>query len=71
MRFGPLELFIILMIVVMLFGRGRLTQIGSELGKTVNNFRKEVKSPDADDSKPDDPTTTDPAEHSQNGHKPV
>ncbi|MGV2435842.1 MAG UNVERIFIED_CONTAM: twin-arginine translocase TatA/TatE family subunit [Anaerolineae bacterium] len=33
MSFGPLELFIVLLIVVVLFGAGRISGIGRELRK--------------------------------------
>ena len=39
---GPLELVIILVIVVLLFGAGRIGKIGSELGKGIRNFREAV-----------------------------
>jgi sec-independent protein translocase protein TatA len=38
-RFGPTELIIILGIVVLLFGVGRISQIGAELGKGIRSFR--------------------------------
>ena len=41
---GVGELSIILCIVVVLFGAGRLAGIGSGLGKGIRNFRKEVGS---------------------------
>lgn len=37
---GPTELLIILVIVVLLFGVGRVSKIGGELGSAVANFRK-------------------------------
>jgi sec-independent protein translocase protein TatA len=37
---GPTELLIILVIVVLLFGVGRVSKIGGELGQAVANFRK-------------------------------
>ena len=40
MNFGPTELLIILVIVVLLFGIGRVSKIGGELGSAVANFRK-------------------------------
>ncbi|MCP4752996.1 MAG: twin-arginine translocase TatA/TatE family subunit [Proteobacteria bacterium] len=39
---GVGELSIILCIVVVLFGAGRLAGIGSGLGKGIKNFRKEM-----------------------------
>ncbi len=45
---GPTELIIILMIVIAIFGVGRLAGIGSALGTSVRDFRKSVR----DDDKP-------------------
>ena len=36
---GTTELIIILVIVVLLFGVGRLTRIGGELGRGIREFR--------------------------------
>lgn len=38
--FGGAELLIILAIVILLFGVGRVSRIGGELGSAVANFRK-------------------------------
>lgn len=40
LRLGPTELLIILAIVLLLFGVGRVSKIGGELGSAVANFRK-------------------------------
>jgi len=37
---GPPELLIILVIVLLLFGVGRVSKIGGEMGSAVANFRK-------------------------------
>lgn len=39
-RIGPMELIIILVIVMIIFGVGRLTDIGGALGKSIREFRK-------------------------------
>ena len=39
-RVGPTELIIILVIVLIIFGVGRLTEIGGALGKSIREFRK-------------------------------
>ena len=44
-RFGPTELLIILGIVVLLFGVGRISQIGAELGKGIHSFREGLSGP--------------------------
>jgi sec-independent protein translocase protein TatA len=43
---GPLELVIILVIVVLLFGVGRIGKIAGELGTGVRSFRDGLKSPE-------------------------
>lgn len=40
---GTPELIILLVILVLLFGVGRISKIASELGKGVNNFRNGLK----------------------------
>ncbi len=37
---GGVELLVILAIVILLFGVGRVSRIGGELGSAVANFRK-------------------------------
>lgn len=54
MDIGPSELIIILLIVVVLFGVGRLGKIGGELGSAIREFRKGLSGEDQPDkdSKP-------------------
>ena len=40
---GIPELLIILAILVLIFGAGRLPQIGEGLGKGIRNFKKSIK----------------------------
>jgi sec-independent protein translocase protein TatA len=40
---GLPELLILLVIVVLLFGAGRLPQIGSGIGEGIRNFKKAMK----------------------------
>lgn len=37
---GPTELIIILVIVLVLFGAGRVSRVGGELGSAIREFRK-------------------------------
>ena len=37
---GPTELLIILLIIVLLFGAGRISKIAGELGQGIREFRK-------------------------------
>lgn len=40
---GAPELIIVLIIVILIFGVGRITKIGGELGKGISAFRKGIK----------------------------
>jgi sec-independent protein translocase protein TatA len=44
---GPWELVIILAIVLVVFGAGKLPTIGNSLGQAIRNFKKGVKGEDA------------------------
>lgn len=37
---GPMELVLILIIVLVIFGAGKLPQIGDALGKSIKNFKR-------------------------------
>jgi sec-independent protein translocase protein TatA len=41
MRFGPLEIGLILVLVLIVFGVGKLPQIGGAVGKSIREFRRE------------------------------
>lgn len=47
-RLGVPELIIILVIVVLIFGVGRVTKIGGEIGSAIKAFRKGVKDEDSE-----------------------
>jgi len=38
--FGVPELLVVLVIVLVVFGAGKLPEIGSALGKSISNFKK-------------------------------
>ena len=40
---GPQELFLILLIVIVLFGASRLPQLGRGLGEGISNFKRGLK----------------------------
>ena len=40
MRFGPWEIGLILVIVLIIFGVGKLPEVGSAIGKGIREFRK-------------------------------
>ncbi len=50
--FGMPELIVILVIVLVVFGAGRLPEIGSALGKSIRNFKKASDGKDEIDIKP-------------------
>ena len=39
-RIGPTELIIILVVVMIIFGVGRLPEVGGALGKAIREFRQ-------------------------------
>jgi sec-independent protein translocase protein TatA len=41
--FGIWELLLILLIVVVIFGAGKLPQLGDALGKSIRNFKRSFK----------------------------
>jgi sec-independent protein translocase protein TatA len=47
MNFGPTELIIILVIVLVLFGANRVSNLGGELGSAVKNFRRGLRDDEA------------------------
>lgn len=49
MGLGIGELALILVIVLIIFGAGKLPDIGEGLGRGIQSFRKAVKAPDAID----------------------
>ncbi len=52
-RLGPTELIIILLVVLVLFGPGRLGNLGKDLGKSIREFREGLKG--EDEKKPAQP----------------
>jgi sec-independent protein translocase protein TatA len=66
---GPMELVIILLVLVMLFGATRLADIGGSLGKGIKEFRKEVAADD-DEIKPAEDASSAAPSASANGGGP-
>jgi sec-independent protein translocase protein TatA len=52
-RMGPVELIIILVIVMLIFGVGKLPQIGGSMGKAIKEFRKAQDAVSADVLEPE------------------
>ena len=52
---GPMELLIILGIALLLFGGSRLAGLGKGVGRSIREFKEEVKSADQDKDKSSEP----------------
>ena len=48
-RIGPFEAVIILVIIVIIFGVGRLTGVGAGLGKSIREFRQTLSGKGGDE----------------------
>ena len=46
------ELMVILVIFIVVFGTGKLGDVGGDLGRAIKNFRKAMNEPDAIDVTP-------------------
>jgi sec-independent protein translocase protein TatA len=51
---GPLEIAIVLIIALIVFGPKRLPELGSSLGRGIREFKETVTGDRADDDEPDD-----------------
>lgn len=51
MNLGPTELIIILVIVIIIFGVGRLPEVGGAIGKSIKEFRQASTSPNDEEKK--------------------
>ena len=43
MSIGPLQLLIVLLIILLIFGTKKLRNMGGDLGSAIKNFKKSVK----------------------------
>jgi sec-independent protein translocase protein TatA len=62
---GAPELLIILVIVLLIFGAGKLPQIGNALGRSIREFRETSEGKDA--ATTTTPTDTTPSEQKKSG----
>ncbi len=66
MSFGPVEAIVIVVVVLVVFGAGRLAGVGGALGKGLREFREEAKKPtddeDADGKSVDNSSSDDSSE---------
>ena len=56
---GPTELLLILVIVLVIFGAGKLADVGGSLGKGIREFRKAVREEDETPAETDKPAAQD------------
>lgn len=47
---GPTELLLLLVIVVVLFGAGRIARVGGEMGEAVSSFRRGLRKGEEEDA---------------------
>jgi len=52
-KLGVPELIIILAIIVLLFGVGKISKIGGEVGSAIRSFRKGLKGDEKEEKKDD------------------
>ena len=50
MRLGTTEIILIVVLALVLFGGGKLAGVGKALGKSIKDFKHEVKDEDGDKS---------------------
>ena len=50
MRLGTTEIILIIVLALVLFGGGKLAGVGKALGKSIKDFKNEVKQDDTDTS---------------------
>jgi sec-independent protein translocase protein TatA len=56
--FQPLHLIVVLAVVLVVFGPGRLPELGESLGRSIRGFKKALEEGDSaqgDESKSDEP----------------
>ena len=63
--FGWMELLLILIIVLIIFGAGKIPQLGEGLGKAIKGFKKSVHEADAIDVTPPPGEATEPPQLAQ------
>ena len=58
MRLGTMEILLILVLALVIFGGGKIAGVGKALGQSIREFKNEVKS----DDKPEEKAETKEAE---------
>jgi sec-independent protein translocase protein TatA len=60
--FGTTEILIVLVIVVLIFGVGKIADVGPALGKAISGFRSAVKEDEKEEKKEEEEEETKPEE---------
>ena len=47
MSIGPLQLLIVLLIIVLIFGTKKIRNMGGDIGSAIKNFKRSMKDEDA------------------------
>ncbi len=69
--FSPITIIVILIVVFLIFGAGRLPEIGSGLGKALKNFKNSVSGKDEIDVTPEDDDSKIGAAHAKPKRKQI
>ncbi len=62
MSFGPVEAIVIVVVVLVVFGAGRLAGVGKALGTGLREFREEAKVPGEEGDESEDSASEEKAE---------
>ncbi len=54
-RIGPWEIALVVIIILIVFGVGRLPQVGGAIGKGIRNFRKGQRGEDIEEDEEEEP----------------
>jgi sec-independent protein translocase protein TatA len=66
---GPLEIIVVLIIALVVFGPKRLPELGRSLGKGIREFRGSLGGEHDDDDEPASPQEIEAAKREPVGHK--
>lgn len=59
MNVGPMQILVIALVILVLFGRGRISEMMGDFGKGVKSFRKGLSDEDETAAKPTSQAATD------------
>lgn len=66
---GPLEIAIVLIIALIVFGPKRLPELGRSLGKGIREFRSSIGGGDEEEAKPPPPQEIEPGQRDRVAEK--